>query len=108
MKPGIYPTAETTAKAEAAYWAEFGYTFGTWQFLPETGEIRRNGVFDVRLSPTEAYQFGRLVEAYPKYIASDASGALKETVCRLRKKVGAETIVAVHCWGYRFAPEAVL
>lgn len=108
MKPGIYRDAAATKAAEDAYWAEHGYTFGAWQFLPETGEIRRNGCFLHRLSPANAYNLNRLCEAYPAYIPGDPSGSLKVTVKRLRAIVGQDAILAVHSWGYRFNPEAVL
>lgn len=107
MEPGIYPDGDSVTAAEAAHWAKKGYTFGAWQFLPSTGEIRRNGIFERQLPPTLAETLGDFLAAYPKYIPG-TSDSYKTTVKRLRYALGDNAIANVHGWGYRFNPRAVM
>ena len=108
MKPGVYEDVEAVQLAEARHWDEHGYRFGGWQFLPETGEVRRNGCLLYQLTPAHASEFAKLVAAYPAYLPGDPGDSLKTTVHRLRGILGREVIVSVHSWGYRFNPEAVI
>jgi DNA-binding response OmpR family regulator len=108
VKPGVYEDAEAVKLAEARHWDEHGYRFGAWQFLPETGEVRRNGCLLYHLTPSYAHELTRLVAAYPAYIPGDVDGNLKIAVYRLRKIIGHDAIESVHSWGYRFNPAAVL
>lgn len=108
MKPGVYQDDEDTKHAEDAYWAEHGYTFGSWQFLPSTGEIRRNGSHLMQLPPTLAALLAELIAVYPRYIAGDSDGVYKVNVRRLRRRLGDDVILSVHSWGYKFNPKAVM
>lgn len=107
MEPGVYPDGDSVTAADAAYWNKHAYTFGGWQFLPATGEIRRNGILERQLSPVLAEALADLIAAYPKYIPGSQDDK-KQNVKRLRDIIGANTILSVHAWGYRFNPEAVL
>lgn len=108
MKPGIYEDVEATRLAEAEYWAMHGFRFGSWQFLPETGEVRRNGLALYQLSPNIADYLTELIQAYPAYLPGDTNDSLKMAVKRLRQRLGESAILTTHSWGYRFNPEAVM
>lgn len=104
----MYDDVEAVKLAEARYWDEHGYRFGAWQFLPETGEVRRNGALLHQLTPTHAGVLKDLVAAYPAYVPADSHGHLKLVVSRLRKQIGFAAIENVQVWGYRFNPTAVM
>lgn len=106
MKTGVYADAEDVKLAEAEHWREHGYTFGGWQFLPETGEVRRNGWRVCQLSSGHADLLQRLIEAHPAYLP--LGDTEKVHVYRIRRAIGHDAIVAVRTWGYRFNPEAVM
>lgn len=106
MKPGVYADAEDTKLAEAEYWREKGYTFGAWQFLPDTGEVRRNGWRVCQLTSLHAGLLAELIAAHPAYLPLPESH--KKTVWAIRKAIGQDAIVAVRTWGYKFNPDAVL
>lgn len=106
MKTGVYVDAESVKLAEAEYWREHGYTFGGWQFLPETGEVRRNGWRVCHLSSGHADLLRQLIDAHPAYVP--LGEGTKKTIWGLRRAIGRDAIVAVRTWGYCFNPEAVM
>jgi len=106
VKPGVYADAEDTKLAEAEHWREHGYTFGAWQFLPSTGEVRRNGWRVCQLTSLHAEMLQRLIDASPAYLPLNEDD--KKAIYNLRRAIGRDTILAVRTWGYKFNPEAVL
>lgn len=106
MKPGVYSDTEDTKLAEAEFWRDRGFTFGGWQFLPETGEVRRNGWRVCQLTSAHAEMLAWLIDAHPAYVP--ISEDRKKLIWGLRRAIGRDAIVAVRTWGYKFNPEAVM
>jgi len=117
MKPGTYVTQEEIENA----WRELGaFRFATWEFLPDTGDVRVNGKVHYRLSETEAETLKVLINAFPMPVTVKQvikrmrltgtywnSDTVKVIVSRLRARLTPEIIETIPR-GYRFNPEAVL
>ena len=106
VRAGFYEDTESIRTAEARYWAENSYRFGSWEFRPATGEVLRGGWRVCHLTAVHALMLQELIEAYPAYIP--LSEDKKKTIWGLRRAIGRDTILAVRTWGYRFNPDAVI
>lgn len=120
MKPGNYD-ADQLLKSENAFWTASSFTFGNWQFRPETGEVWKDGDLLKRLTVSQSETLLAIVSVYPlpisrrhildRMMKMDVYwniDTVKVIVSRLRISLGSDIIITLPQRGYRFNPSAVI